>query len=309
MSSRGLLPGLLLLLASCAGPPEPLPAAGAEGWRRLEIESTLDGARERARLWFPEDPGAAVPLVLHLHTWSGDVDQELFVPELVEGCRARGWALLLPDFRGPNRRPEACASPLAVQDVFDALAYVEARLDVGPVLVHGVSGGGHMALVLAARAPRRWAGVSAWVPISDLARWHAETLAAGQPYWRDLEAVCGGPPPGPEYRARSPLGDLRPGARLDLNAGIRDGHEGSVPIGHTLRAFDAVAPPAARFGEEAIAALERGEVAEAPRVVPGRRHPVLVQRAAGSARVTIFDGGHEGDPAAALLWFEALLER
>jgi len=311
-----LLAGCLLLgtLACSSVPPLPAPDPDT-GWREFTVESTLDGSEQPVRLHLPADAPGPLPLVLHLHTWSGDLHQQMFVPEVEAGCATRGWALLVPNFRGPNRSPEACASPLAVQDVLDALDHVGARVEVGPVYVHGVSGGGHMALVLAARAPRRWAGVSAWVPISDLERWHGETKAAGHPYWQDLEAVFGGPPDAgleAEYRARSPLFELSRagGVALDLNAGIRDGHEGSVPVGHSLRAFDVLAAAngqsEACFGEEHIARYERWELLATPRSMEGRRHPVLVRREAGPARITLFDGGHEGDPAAALGWFDGL---
>jgi len=35
---------------------------------------------------------------------------------------------------------------------------------------------------------------------------------------------------------------------------------------------------------------------------PGRAHRVLLRRNAGPVRLTVFDGGHEIDPAAALSW-------
>ena len=103
-----------------------------------------------------------------------------------------------------------------------------------------------------------------------------------------------------EYRIRSPLGRLSSaavaGVPIDLNAGIRDGHVGSVPIGHTLRAFDALAQANGAeeggvcFGEEAIAHLEalgRGldyqcvtEEHGKPKPMEGRMRGVLVRREA-----------------------------
>ena len=71
---------------------------------------------------------------------------------------------------------------------------------VGPIFVHGVSGGGLMALHLLADDPMRWAGLSLWVPLTDLARWHDEDKAADGRYYRDVEACCGGPP-GPDTAA------------------------------------------------------------------------------------------------------------
>ena len=45
-------------------------------------------------------------------------------------------------------------------------------MDDKRIYLVGISGGGQMALIMAGRAPNVWAGVSAWVPIADLAEWH-----------------------------------------------------------------------------------------------------------------------------------------
>ncbi len=65
-------------------------------------------------------------------------------------------------------------------------------IDPQRIYLVGVSGGGHMALLMAGRAPEVWAGVSAWCGISDLAAWHRQTKAAGLSYWQSLEKACGG---------------------------------------------------------------------------------------------------------------------
>ena len=132
--------------------------------------------------------------------------------------------MILPHYRGPNNNPQACASKLAIQDVLDAVDYAtqHACIDRRRVYLAGQSGGGHMALMMAARAPHVWAGVSAWVPITDLAAWHTE-LTRKQAYAKQLEQICGGSPGTPEadrqYRARSPLFHLAAarGLPIDIN--------------------------------------------------------------------------------------------
>ncbi len=159
-----------------------------------------------------------------------------------------------------------------------------------------------------------WTAVSAWVPISDLAAWHAECRAASRPYADDLEHSCGGAPGdspavAAQYRARSPLTYLHPGIRtpLDINAGILDGHTGSVPISHTLRAFNAVAAPEDRIGDAEIAhfveqaAVPSNLCSDASDPLYSEKR-VLFRRVSGNARVTIFDGGHEIIYEAALNW-------
>ena len=143
----------------------------------VTIPSSKDGTPQKA-LWFvppgagPDQSGEPVPLLVTLHTWSNGYDQ---CKGYLAHARERQWVMVAPDFRGPNSRPEACASELAVQDVLDAVAYAQqhSRVDRARIYVVGGSGGGHMALMMAARAPRVWAAVSAWVPISDLGAWNA----------------------------------------------------------------------------------------------------------------------------------------
>ena len=269
------------------------------GWpsqvQRVAFVSSADGSAQPAAFYHSGAPGVK-PLLVALHTWSYDFHQEMSIP-YAEWCGAHDWILIAPSFRGPNNRPEATGSELAVQDVLDAVAYAEAHapVDPGRVYLVGVSGGGHMALLMAGRVPERWTAVSAWVPITDLAAWHTECRAAGRPYADDLERACGGAPGvslvvDAQYRARSPLTYLHPGLRtpLDVNAGILDGHTGSVPISHTLRAFNAVAAP-----EDRIAEADIQHFVNAPLY---RR----VSAASGSTRSTATSASSSAAPAATL---------
>jgi len=286
----------------------------------VRVRSTADRSMQPAVVYLPEKIERPVPLLVVLHTWSGNYRQKGFVDTGLAECRRRGWALAHPDFRGPNRRPEACASAAAKQDVLDAVDYVKHRIDVDPQRIYlvGASGGGHMALVMAAAAPKLWASVSAWVPISDLAAWHAECAKAGRRYSRDLEDVCGGAPGDSDavdrqYRLRSPLPVLAraAGLAIDINTGIDDGHTGSVPVSHSLRAFnvlaDANALPEKKLTAAQIDLMTTGR--KIPKALagkrieePGRKRRVLFRRQAGPARLTVFEGGHEGDMTAAIAW-------
>jgi hypothetical protein len=137
-------------------------------------------------------------------------------------------------------------------------------------------------------------------------------------YWRDLEAVCGEPPGASdaidaEYRKRSPLSHLHraEGLPIDINAGIHDGHTGSVPISHSLRAFNMLAAtngePGEQVPDETIDRMVRERAVpdglrwNGPRD-PKRKKPILFRRSAGPARVTIFEGGHEAEMPAAVDW-------
>ena len=195
---ESILRGGTLVFEMSAGDEEPKPA-----WADLKVEvtSSLDGSRQPGYLYVP--PAAKrgkVPLFVVLHSWSLGYDFTRNPGEfgLAEGMK-RGWAFYYPHFRGPNSRPEACGSDLAVQDIVDGVEYAKARANVDPDRVYllGGSGGGHMALLMAGRHPELWAGVVAACPISDVGRWHAETGAmtnGNARYARMLEKVCGGAP-------------------------------------------------------------------------------------------------------------------
>lgn len=304
-----------------AAKPDPKAAQAAEAAKiTVTIKSTKDGSPQKALFYVapeakPGGAGAAAPLLVTLHTWSNAYDQCIeYLPQAIE----RKWVMMAPDFRGRNDRPEACGSALAIQDVLDAVAYARghARVDESRIYLVGVSGGGHMSLLMAAAAPKTWAGVSAWVPISDLAAWHAENVAANRGYAKSIEKALGGPPgdkTAAEYRARSPIFHLAAakGLPIDINAGIHDGHGGAVPISHTLRAFNVLAEANGlkdrQLSADQIAFMTDKEQVPADLAGQGakdteRQKPVLFRRQAGPARVTIFDGGHEGEIRAALDW-------
>ena len=241
----------------------------------ITIASGVDGSDEPCLLHLPDGTGP-FPLVVGLHTWSHDRFNQ--VDEMLPFCVERGWALLLPEFRGPNlatnpHARQACGSEVAQQDVLDAVNAVLTRypLDATNVFLLGGSGGGHMALLLAAKLPARWKGVSAWVPITDLAAWHHEN----PDYADNLAACCGGipgdsPEVDHEYRERSPLSHVEALAHATLSL-----HHGR---------FD----PVVSYRQSWRLALE------------------LERLAAPKFFYEIFDGGHEVRYDPAFAWFDCL---
>jgi len=287
-------------------------ATGEIPYETITFNSTHDQTAQPAR-FYPSPAKGPQPLLVQLHTWSSDI--ESFNPDdWVTAARARNWHVVVPHFRGANKKSEACASPAARQDILDSVEAAKARAEVDPARIYlcGVSGGGHMALVMAAHSPETWTAVSAWVGISDLTAWHGETKAAGRDYWEDVEACVGGAPGSgaaadEQLRIRSPLYFLSGATSLplDINTGIHDGHTGSVPIHHSLDAFNILAETLGLPGvsQSRINALSQEWVPAAPPVLdPNYERGIYLREAAGKARITVFDGGHEGLTDSACLW-------
>lgn len=206
--------------------------------KEITVVSSFDSSAEKSLFYFPGGKKKA-PLIVGLHTWSVDRNNQLNA--LLPFCRKRDWALLLPEFRGPNltsnpRARQACASRLARQDIIDALDWTLKYypLDEKNIFLIGGSGGGHMALMMAAYAPFRFRAISAWCPITDLAVWHGQNAG----YAPHMEACCGGQPGvssdiDGEYRQRSPL--FQAAAMTSANLSVHHGRfDVSVPYTHTV---------------------------------------------------------------------------
>ena len=301
-----------LLVGSLNGAPKGWPDVVLE----IKYPSKADNSKQPALYYKPIESASIRPLLVGLHTWSGDYKQGSSVV-YANWCIEKKWNFIHPNFRGPNRRPEATGSELVVADILSAVEYAKKNGDVDERRIYlvGASGGGYASLLMAGRAPEMWAGISAWVPISDLAKWHGETTARKLRYAGEIEKSIGGKPtPGSkaaaEAKKRSAITYLvrAKGVALDINAGITDGHNGSVPISHSLEAFNVLAAPKDRLTAEVIAefvktatvpkALDR----QAPEDVSYGKKAVLFRRQSSAARVTIFKGGHEIIPGAALQW-------
>lgn len=242
------------------------------------VKSTIDGSSQPSLFFCPSD-GTPVPLVVGLHPWSHDRHYPQAVTSYFALARKYGWALLLPNFRGPNLHTnpnvrDACGSKLARQDVFDAIEYVCSNfpIDRAAVFLLGCSGGGHMSLLAAEDHPELFRGVDVWCPVTDIARWYDFVSMKGYGYKREIEACLGGAPSEkPEEAAfRSPVTNIEPLAGTTVC--IRHGrHDDIVPHTHSLDL------------------IKRLNV-----LMPDRFF------------FEIFDGGHESNEAHSFEWFAHL---
>jgi poly(3-hydroxybutyrate) depolymerase len=300
-----------LLLAAAA------PAARAQdslAFQRIEVPSSIDRSLQPSKLYVPPglDAPHPAPLVVLLHTWSFTLDQRH--PGVEREVARRGWLLLVPNFRGRNDHPEACGSPTAQQDILDAVAWVSDRhpVDRRRIYVLGMSGGGHMTMLVTARAPALWAAASAWVGIGDLAAYYRDH--ATDPDGEMTRQCLGGAPEdspsiADDYRVRSPIQSLAKASAvpIDIAAGRFDPE---VAMSQSIHAFNALA---AATGSPAVSEAEITELSQAGN---GLSQPtpsdtasdslitrrIYLRRRAGPSRLTIFDGKHEWFPGAALAW-------
>ena len=230
----------------------------------IQVKSSLDGTYQPS-LFF-EAEGENRPLLVGLHTWSFDRFNQ--VNNMLPYAKRYNFHLLLPEFRGPNiaENPfcrEACASPLAIGDIFDAIRYVSENysVDEKSVFLLGQSGGGHAALMCCAKQPQAFRAVAAFVPVCDLVAW--SEYSSG--YRASVIACCGNED---EMKGRSPSSYAEQISRANLKI-FHGKYDNVVPVSQSINLYF-----------------------EIMKINPTSR-----------TFLDIFDGGHNLSMEAAFFWF------
>ena len=214
-----------------------------EGFAKTEIKSSADGSMQNA-VFYKTLQTTPQPLIVSLHTWSGDYTQE---DPLAKEVLLRDWNYIHPNFRGVNNNPEACGSDLVIPDIEDAIQYAieHGNVDKSQVHIIGVSGGGYATLLAFMKINYPVRSFSAWASISNLEDWYWECKGRNLKYAKNLEMVTtnGNGFNAAEARKRSPLfmkfqPEKRKGSFLNIYAGIHDGYTGSVPISQSVNMFN-----------------------------------------------------------------------
>ncbi len=290
-------------------------AGGDKTWsaefEEVEIPSSMDSVLQRA-YFYRSGASHPVPLIVSLHTWSGDYSQE---DSLASLCLSRDLNYIHPDFRGVNNTPEACCSELALSDIDDAISYAiqNARVDPSRIYVMGNSGGGYATLAAFMKSKHSIRSFSAWVPISDLVAWYRESYIRGNKYAADILQCTGSKDSILQVsvaRQKSPLYWETPVSRLEhaslfIYTGVYDGIQGSVPITQSINFYNKILtdlsvgePSAFVSDQEILHLLEHrtslgnfGEIAD---------RAVFLKKQYGKLKLVVFQGNHEILPEYAL---------
>lgn len=268
-----------------------------------EYPCSYDNTMQKAMYWIANSDTPR-PLVVVLHTWSYGWDaNDNYLPL----AKQYNYHMIGPDYRGSNTlgNPLSMGSDASVQDIMDAVTWMQAHANVDSKRIYliGGSGGGYMSLLVAVRHPEIWAGISTWCPITDLRAWCE--FHNGQGYGGDIIANLNGDPrtndvAAKEAQHRSPLFFMQNAqdVPLDIATGIHDGHTGSVPISHALNAFNAAVPDSEKIDQTIIDHMTKEEKVPAglpePAKDPGYgKLKIHFRKTWNNTRITIFEGSHD----------------
>ena len=268
----------------------------------VDYPCSFDQSKQKAYTYIAQGENAR-PLVVALHTWSGNYKQDC--SDFAEYCIQNNWNFIFPNFRGPNWTPQGCGSDAVVADIRDAAEYMKkvAKVDLDRVYLIGGSGGGFMSLLTSSRSRDNWAGVSSWCPISDIVKWHeyySPKPGSARGYGIHIEKNIGSPQTDENAKKeaihRSPVTHLEGVSYpLDISHGVFDK---VVPVEHAIWAFNKVAAPKDRFTEAEIAAIKNiVNTTQTPEGFPEvtekyGRYKIYVRRVSGNVRINIFHAGH-----------------
>jgi len=286
--------------------------------KKVEIISSVDKTIQPA-YFFKASSESPRPLIISLHTWSGDYKQK---DTLSWMCIENDYNYIHPNFRGSNNTKEACGSPLVIADINDAIDYAvkNGNVDTGEMHIIGASGGGYATLLSYMKVRHQIKTFSAWVPISNLVDWYYESVGRRQKYARDIaQATTGKKFKGNNYyfdeeeaRKRSPFFmttpvEQRKNSKLYIHTGIHDGYQGSVPVTQSLKFYNKVVSdfdPKAKESlisvEKMLKLVERRNTDILNPTLTNHGDILFSKQYLDKIHVNVFEGSHEMIPEKAL---------
>jgi len=296
---------LIVLILFCNG--NALPQQKYEGFRADSVRSSADNEWQKLYA-YRSSANSRQPLIVSLHQWSSGYAE--LSNSLAEETKQKNWNYIHPDFRGPNNRPEATGSDLAINDIDDAIdwAIKNLNVDISKIYVVGASGGGYATLCCYGKLKHEVASFTAWVPISDLGAWYYESLVRNKKYADNILASTHSTPDKlneDEIKKRSPIYYTIPKKRLDtipitILAGVHDGHDKySVPVTQSLLFYNKLLQDKGVKNKAAFVSQE-----DIIMLLSQQRYPVkdssyisdrliLYQKNYQNIHLIIFEGGHE----------------
>lgn len=273
----------------------------SDDFKIAEIKSSIDDNIQKAYFYRSK---TQKPLIVSLHTWSGDYSQK---DDLAEICKQKDLNYIHPDFRGANRTINACCSKLALADIDDAITYAieNFNVDTAKIFVIGVSGGGYATLSTFMKSKHNISKFSAWASITDLIAWYNESKIRKNNYAQDiLDCTDSQNILNVENaKQRSPLYWSTPieklnSSKLSIYAGVYDGIQGSVPITHSINFYNKLLsdmPVADTLyyisSFEKLKLLEKREPLGEFGNIADRK--ICLRKEYGNLSLIIFEGNHE----------------
>ena len=269
----------------------------------VDIESGTDHTIQKA-YFFKTRSEEAKPLIVSLHSWSGDYTQN---DSIAEFCKEKDLNYIHPDFRGPNWTKNACCSELVLNDIDEAISYAikNANVDTNKIYVIGSSGGGYATLSTFMKSKHKIKKFSAWVPISDLVAWYNESKIIGNKYAGNI-LDCTESKNGLDIKKaeeRSPIywntpAEKLAGSKLAIYDGIYDGIQGSVPITHSINFYNKIlrdlsVSDSSKYvsNAEKLKLLEFRKPLGEFGSIGGRK--VFLRKEFGNISLILFEGNHE----------------
>lgn len=203
----------------------------------IYIRSTVDATMQPS-LFYRAEGIEKRPLLVGLHTWSHN--RTNMIQYLLKFAEEQNFSLLMPEFRGANltsnpNKDKACGSVYAKQDIKDAIDYAvanESVVDKNNIFLVGLSGGGHMAMLMAGYCPEYFRAIAAFAPISDLVRWREETPRS---YVEHIDYCCNGDTS--EMLFRSPISYYDTIAKANMKI-FHGRNDNVVPFGQSIDFFN-----------------------------------------------------------------------
>lgn len=269
----------------------------------VEIKSSKDNSVQKS-YFYKSKSNEPKPLIVSLHTWSGDYSQN---DNLAEICKQKDLNYIHPDFRGANRTINSCCSELALTDIDDAITYAirNSNVETTKIYVVGASGGGYATLCTFMESKHNIKKFSSWVPITDLTAWYNESKIRKNKYAENI-LDCTDSKNGlniENAKKKSPIYWNTPkeklqNSKLTIYAGIYDGIQGSVPITHSINFYnklltDMSVSDTSKYvtDSEKLQLLEKREPIGEYGEIADRK--ICVKKQFGNLSLIIFEGNHE----------------